>query len=325
MKNQPFQLTQIDGFEITLYDANQKILAGIGSDNVDFSQQFYHIGSRYYYLDQSPQLHHGVQYILIKYDISDTNYTIQKWVIIIATATVFVVFFVGYFLSKMFLKPIQNQRVKLDRFIKDTTHELNTPISALLMSISSLKLKPQSGEIMERIEISAKRINKIYSDMSYLLLNSSKEQQLSLINLKTIIENELQLYEILANKKKITITKELEDCTIKIFHEDIQRVVSNLISNSIKYNKKGGNIAIQIVHNTLIIKDSGMGIEEQNLTRIFERYFREVNHEGGFGIGMDIVRTVCDKYGIQITIESKVDIGTAIRLDFGSIVADLSD
>lgn len=325
MKSQPLKLEQIDGFAMSLYDSHENFLAGVEFENIDFTQQFYHKNNSYFYLDQSPQLHHGVKYIVIRHDTSDTNTTIQNRIITIASATILAVFFIGYFLSRIFLKPIQNQRLKLDTFIKDTTHELNTPISALLMSISSLRAKPNNEKILERIEISAKRVNKIYSDMSYLLMSDNSKNETSICDLKTIIEDELSIYEILATKKKITITQELKPLLIKIAEDDLQRVVSNLISNSIKYNKKGGGIELRIDTNRLIIKDSGIGIKTQNLSRIFERYFREDNHEGGFGIGMDIVNSVAQKYDIKMEISSEVDKGTEIRLDFSSIVADLSD
>jgi len=218
-------------------------------------------------------------------------------------------------LTKMFLKPIQNERMKFDKFIKDSTHELNTPITAILMSIDRLRKENIDDKILSRVQISAKRVQKIYSDLTYLLMDN-KNQEAKRLNLKSIIENELTLYEELASKKSLTIDKKLEDMLFTIDEVSAQRVFSNLLSNAIKYNQHGGVIEIKLQDGEFIISNSGVGVKKELQDKIFERFYRANDAEGGFGIGLDIVKRVCNKYDISIEISSKESAMTGIKLKF---------
>jgi two-component system OmpR family sensor kinase len=215
----------------------------------------------------------------------------------------------------MILKPIQNERMKFDKLIKDSTHELNTPITAILMSIDRHKKENIDEKILSRVQISAKRVQKIYSDLTYLLMDN-KNQEAKQLNLKNIIENELTLYEYLASKKSLTIHKELEDTFFIIDEVSAQRLFSNLISNAIKYNRHGGKIELKLIANEFIISDNGVGIKKELQDKIFERFYRANEYEGGFGIGLDIVKRVCSRYNINIKISSKESEMTSIKLKF---------
>ena len=228
----------------------------------------------------------------------------------------FFISIIGYFLSRLFLKPIASEREKLDNFIKDTTHELNTPISALLMSTSALK--ESDKKVKDRIKLSATRISNIYDDLCYLLKNDiNGTAQIKEINIKNILNDQLLLLETYAKSKKIEIQiNHLDDLIYKIDEESIKRLITNILSNALKYSRPNSKVEISIKENTLLVKDYGEGIEEKNLKKIKTRYFRANTSEGGFGIGLDIVNSVCLKYEIEFGIESVRDKGTTIRLKF---------
>ncbi|OHE06535.1 MAG: hypothetical protein A2513_01710 [Sulfurimonas sp. RIFOXYD12_FULL_33_39] len=316
MRSEPLSVDAVNGYEITLYDSNKVLLYGLPLNGIEFKQGFYHDDKFDYFIDLSPQLHHGVKYLVLK--SKNANEEISKLIqstLFIAIFSVVLVVVVGYFLTKMFLKPIQSERIKLDKFIKDSTHELNTPITAILMSIDRLKKENIDEKILKRVQISAKRVQKIYSDLTYLLLEN-KNQEAKKINLKDIIENELTLYEDLASKKSLTIHKELENMFFTIDEVSAQRLFSNLISNAIKYNRHGGKIELKLVQNEFIISDSGIGIKKELQGKIFDRFYRANEYEGGFGIGLDIVKRVCSRYGINIEVSSKEKVMTSIKLKF---------
>ena len=98
-----------------------------------------------------------------------------------------------------------------------------------------------------------------------------------------------------------------------------QRIVNNLISNAIKYSKKDSKINIELINCKLMVEDFGIGIKEEELKEIFVRYKRGENSEGGFGIGLDIVKSVCQEYGLILNLESKEKVGTKFFVDFSNI------
>ena len=221
---------------------------------------------------------------------------------------------VGFYLAKLFLIPIKDERERLNIFIKDTTHELNTPISAILMSTESTNLTHKQ---IERVRLSAKRVSEIYKDLTYVFLeNHLKEKIINKLSLNTIINEQLKYFEPLASKKRITITTNLEEFEYKINEDDFIRVFNNLVSNSIKYNKISGEIDISLKNKTLTIKDTGIGIREEKIKNIFDRYYRATSEQGGFGIGLNIVSKICKDYNIKIVVDSELNESTTFKLIF---------
>lgn len=93
-------------------------------------------------------------------------------------------------------------------------------------------------------------------------------------------------------------------------------MIDNLISNAIKYNKKGGVISIILKANFLSIVDTGCGISKSNLNHIFERYTRFNKEQGGFGIGLSLVKKICNDNGIKITCKSVENQGSIFELSW---------
>jgi len=98
------------------------------------------------------------------------------------------------------------------------------------------------------------------------------------------------------------------------------RILDNLLSNAARYNKKGGAVTVRFLResSTLLIEDSGRGIERPE--RVFERFYKE--SEGGQGIGMHIVKKLCDSIGVGVSVESEPGRGTRIALDISAIVSE---
>ena len=221
---------------------------------------------------------------------------------------------IGFYLAKLFLRPIREERVKLNNFIKDTTHELNTPISAILMSTENKNL---SEKQIERVRISAKRVSEIYSDLTYLFLeNKETIKNIQEFNLKDLISEQMEYLDLIATKKRVKINKSIEDFDYKIDKDDFIRIFNNLVSNAIKYNKIGGVIDISLQNNILKISDSGIGIEKDKINDIYKRYYRATNEQGGFGIGLNIVSYICSFYKIKILVDSQINKGTIFTLIF---------
>ena len=119
--------------------------------------------------------------------------------------------------------------------------------------------------------------------------------------------------------KRITLHKELVPALITMDKGLIIRVIDNLLSNAIKYNKRNGEITVTLEEGRLMIEDSGIGMSQAETAGIFERYSRFSETEGGFGIGLNIVKKIVDHYGMKITVESTTGVGTTMILQWSEV------
>ncbi|AJC94380.1 HAMP domain-containing histidine kinase [Campylobacter volucris] len=224
---------------------------------------------------------------------------------------------VGYFILKFALKPLEMKINFLNNFIKDTTHEINTPISAILMSIESLEKKQDFTHLkpLKRIKIAALTLSHIYSDLTFLNFYQAYSSNKEWIFLKPLIIERIEYFKIFLEQKNITLKLDLQDeGKILINKEQFFKMFDNLLGNAIKYNIKNGHIEINLYKEKLMIKDSGCGISEANLSKIFDRYMRFNNDQGGFGIGLSLVKKICDEHRINIEVQSKLKEGTCFIL-----------
>ena len=262
------------------------------------------------------------QYIVI--EIVDDESWLKKTVrnLILYSFLFFtIMIIIGYFLLKTFLKPMRDAIHLLDTFIKDTTHELNTPVSTIMTNIEMIDKDNIKDKyllkIINRIEIGTKTVSNIYDDLSFLILKNKIISNNQNINLKKLIAQRVEYFSILANVKKIQIKTKLDpNATLNIDEKKISKLIDNLLSNAIKYNKINGSIVITLDKNELTIKDTGKGIEQQNIDLMFERYARFDHVVGGFGIGLNIVKMICDEYNLDIKITSQVNKFTEVSITF---------
>ena len=319
MMNKPFSLDEVvNNYEgkIGFYDKNNEAIISSISDEINHEEQFYQDNEKMILVDNSTFGHLGVKSIVIeKVGVAKYLKSLQYEIILYLLLTYIFLAIVGYFLAKLFIKPIQQKRIQLDNFIKDSTHELNTPITALMLSVNSPKL--QSPKNLERIKLSATRVSEIHKDLTYLMLDSSKPKVVETLYLNEIVKKELTYLTLLAEKKKITLKlDEKDNIYFKIDKESFVRLIHNLVSNAIKFNTINGAIKISIIENSITIKDTGIGIPKKDQAAIYERFYRASNQVGGFGLGLNIVHKVCEAYDIGIEFESKVEVGTTFVLSF---------
>ena len=319
MSKKPFSLEDVVNKyqgKIGFYDKNNHPIVSSIEDKIDFSKHFYQDKKKMILVNQSTFGHLGVESIVIeKEGVSNYIMNLQSKIMLYLIAIYLFLSLVGYFLAKLFIKPIQAKRVQLDNFIKDSTHELNTPITALMLSLDAPKLDTPKN--LERIRLSAKRVSEIHKDLSYLMLEEPKERVVEELFLNEIIKEELTYLTLLAEKRKVSLTLVEEDeIYFKIDKESFVRLFHNLVTNAIKYNKIGGKIEVKLLKNRLIISDTGVGIAKKKQSAIYERFYRATEQVGGFGLGLNIVHKVCTAYGIGIEFESKEGEGTVFVLGF---------
>lgn len=309
------KLLEKEDYKISFYDKNQNKIFGNLDENIDFTKKIIDTKNSFILTDDAVLGHLDIYYIALKENMYFKKIEELKFnIIVVFFAIYLIIAIIGFYLAKLFLKPIKEEREKLNNFIKDTTHELNTPISAILMSTENKNL---SEKQIERITISAKRVSEIYSDLTYLFLEDRNTiKNVQEFNLKDLIDEQLEYLELLSSKKRITLIKKIEDTLYKINKDDFIRIFNNLISNAIKYNKIGGTIEVSLQNNILKISDTGIGIDKDKLNDIYNRYYRATQEQGGFGIGLNIVNKICKIYNIKINVESHINKGTNFTLFF---------
>jgi len=205
------------------------------------------------------------------------------------------------------MRPMKEALHFLEDFLKDLIHDLNTPATSILLNVRLLKKRENSKEI-QRIEVAAKNISFLYKNLEFINPNSiSKEDN---ININHLISEKITLFEKLY--PHLNFVNEKKDFYIKSNLIALDRILDNLISNACKYNIKNGQVNIAIKNNTLIIEDTGIGIK--NINKVFQRYYKE--NETGLGIGMSIVKQLCEGLDIKILITSEENLGTKLVLTF---------
>jgi two-component system OmpR family sensor kinase len=303
------------GYMYGLYDNNKKPIFTQLSDSIDFSKKTYRNKNAVFYINDGALGHLGVSYVVIKeLTLKKQASQLLNSIIIFSILMYFIITMIGFILAKLFIYPIQNQRKKLNNFIKDTTHELNTPLTALLLSVESPNYSTEQNR--NHIRISAKKISNLYKDLTYLFLEHKDKSKASSVDISRILKNELSYFMELSHKKKITITHDIEPTLYKIQPDDFIRIINNILSNAIKYTQRGGHVIITLKEGKLTIQDTGIGIEKDKIDKIFKRYYRATEEVGGFGIGLNIVRSICKDYHINIKVKSVIKEGSTFILNF---------
>ena len=224
---------------------------------------------------------------------------------------------VGVMLSRLFIRPMREAVALLDNFIKDTTHELNTPISTIVTNIESIEVDNANEKLakkVRRIDIAAKTISSIYDDLTYLVLNHKIAIKDESLAVDEIVKERLAYFNEHFVQKGLVVKADLDNVNIVMDRNRLIRIVDNLLSNAIKYNKHGGSINIIVDQTKLEVSDTGRGIDAEKIEQIFERYRRFDTSVGGFGIGLHIVASIVEVYGFKVEVDSRPQEGTAITI-----------
>ncbi|WP_456450090.1 sensor histidine kinase [Hydrogenimonas sp.] len=213
------------------------------------------------------------------------------------------------------LQPLRNALNMTEEFVRDILHDFNTPLSTIRLNIAMLKRRHgESGEV-GRIEKGVQTILDLQQNLrDYLEQVASDAKR---IDLSRFLHARIEM--IKGSYPDIRFVESVPPTTVVVEPKILARIVDNLLSNAAKYNKKGGEVRVGFdeASATLFIEDSGRGIEKPE--RIFERFYKE--SETGHGIGMHIVKKLCDSIGVKITIESEPARGTRVALDLGGILS----
>ncbi|HEX5710057.1 MAG TPA: HAMP domain-containing sensor histidine kinase [Sulfuricurvum sp.] len=305
-------------YKTALYGYDKDLLVGNLQDtSIDFNENIYlDTGTIHLVLPLSP---YGLgEYYLVFETPDDKLWQNQVFehFLLFGLPLSLLLALVGFGLSRLLLRPMNEAIALLDNFIKDTTHELNTPVSAILTNIETLKeetLSPSLLKKLNRIEIASRTISTLYDDLTYLILNHDLMVNNIPLDLSFLLTERLEYFRHRIEQKKITLIPVISpDISLIADRTKMTRIIDNLLSNAIKYNRMGGTITVTLNAQGLCIQDNGIGIPKDMVSQVFERYTRADKSVGGFGIGLHIVAMIAREYEMTITIDSKEHEGTKI-------------
>jgi len=222
--------------------------------------------------------------------------------------------------SKIMIARLLEQQ---DLFVKKIMHEMNTPVSIISLNSELIEQKYGLSKQVEAIKASVKTLSSIYGDLSYKIKKHSREYKVSKINLLNFISSRVQFFDELANTKDIHIDLGYnEEFDIYMNKYEFERVIDNTLSNAIKYSKEAGEINIffgkEDGKHLIIIEDFGIGIEDTS--KVFDAYYQQSNKKLGLGLGLNIVKEICDKYEIKVEVKSSKNVGTSFIFNIDSVV-----
>ncbi len=199
-------------------------------------------------------------------------------------------------------------------------HELKTPIGIININLDLLARKDESNKYIKRIKIALKQMQVNYESVEYYIKNKKVKYIKEKIDFSSYLLKRVDFFEDIAQVKNIQIQTQI-DREIFIFMsvEELQKIIDNTLMNAIKYSSANNKIEVRLYLDNidkciLFIKDYGYGIKD--VKNIFKRYVRENEVQGGFGLGLNIVKTICDKNNIHINLKSKEDIGSTFIYKF---------
>ncbi len=236
-----------------------------------------------------------------KYQIN----TIRKKALTYFSISGLILLLLSILYSLFAIQPLKKALYLLDEFLKDIIHDLNTPISSILLNLKLLKIKP-SAEAIKRIEFSVKKIGSLYGNLESIIKEIPLE--ITKVDIRKMIEEKIEFYAYLF--PDITFTSHIHTDTLYTSADAINRILDNLISNACKYNRENGKVSITIDTSYIVVEDTGIGIK--NPKKVFQRYYKESDR--GIGLGLDIVKKLIDKLNYKIDIQSMENIGTKIKV-----------
>ncbi len=219
----------------------------------------------------------------------------------------------------------ERARTSKDEFISNITHEMNTPLTSIhgyaeLLDAGGMTDEQQKTAYKTILTQSERLTNLIACIINFSEIDNDDLPPYN-VDFSALAKETLHALKPEANKKNITIIEQIDDnVTVLSRHERLSEIFGNLVRNAIKYNKENGIIKITLNSNALTVEDTGIGIAKENMDKVFSRFFTvDKSHSGkngGFGLGLAVVKKICRKSDWKIHVESELGTGSKFTVEF---------
>lgn len=226
---------------------------------------------------------------------------------LIALGIMILILLLSFYFLHSFSRPFKYVNEKLDSFIKEAMHKINTPLSIISVNIDLFENIHGVNKYLHRIKSAARSLSTIYNDMDYLIKQNRIEYKNENIDLNAFILERIHYFDLVCELKNIRLLfSAAVQAHIHFNPTKLQRIVDNTLSNAIKFSNKDSKIEISLSSAgedvVLSIRDFGSGIKDPQ--KITNQYYRENEEKTGFGLGMSIVKSIVDSADISMRIES---------------------
>lgn len=226
---------------------------------------------------------------------------------------------------KDYLNQIEMEKQIRQEFFSNASHELKTPITSVqgyaeLLESGIIQDEEQKKEFLNRIKKEAANMNNLINDILMISKLETKDAEVlkSDVRLSIVLNDILDSLKPLAASHEVLIHLDCKPICIYANSQQMKELFGNLITNAVKYNKPGGEVWVRVREedrNLIVqVKDNGMGIPKDSLSRIFERFYRvdkgRSKKQGGTGLGLSIVKHIVNFYHGTINVTSELDVGT---------------
>lgn len=230
---------------------------------------------------------------------------------------------------KDYLGRLEQEKQIRQEFFSNASHELKTPITSIrgyveLMENGMVLNEETKSDFLKRIRKEVVRMTNLVDDILMISRLESRGAEADLVTIQVgdLLEETISSLATQAAERNIYINKEIVPFSIRADLRQMTELCMNLIGNAVKYNNAGGQVWIHACKEggdmVLTVRDSGVGIPEESLNRIFERFYRvdkgRSRKQGGTGLGLSIVKHVVNFYGGTVSVESRLGSGSVFTV-----------
>ncbi len=223
----------------------------------------------------------------------------------------------AYLLARFSTQPLLDYIEELKSLSSETLHELNLPIATIKTNLSMVRKNQTDQKLLKRlgrIEEATKMLQERYDELDHLIKTQTTQKIQERFRIDELLEKRVNFLQNIYPSH--TIELYTEEKTLIGDPVGLSKAIDNLIDNAVKYSPKNSKITVTFSLDTLSIADTGEGIDEVELVKIFDRFYQQEKHSPGFGIGLFMVKRFCDKNSIELSIHSKKNEGTRVEMKF---------
>ncbi len=228
-------------------------------------------------------------------------------------------YLVGIVFARHSLQPAEDMMERLEQFTQDASHELRTPLATLNSSLDLALRTKKYQEGLESAKADVKQIEVLVERLLELTRLDALDMTRTPVDLSVLVEQTVSKHKLLAKEKDATITADVApNVHVQGDGALIHQVLSNLLTNGVKFGKPHGTVHVTLKKDSLSVSDDGIGMDAEDVPHVFDRFYQAdaSRSRGGLGLGLALVKRIVDLHGWSIDVASEKNNGTTFTLHF---------